>query len=103
MTTTLTTLDDVYTYLEQDSGDAPASRYGVSASQWRPVAVAVCDILAYLTGEPFTPEGVDHVAGLVVNDHDDPAYLLVTYGPECGFDPADFLNDDDIAAAKEMG
>ena len=86
------TLQEVEAYIAKDSGDAPASRYGRSAQSWRPVAIATVDIMAQVTGEPFTAEGVDHIVGLVVNDHDDIEYLIREYGPEYGYNPDDYLD-----------
>lgn len=37
-------------------------------------------------------ETLDYIMGLVVNDSDDPEYLIRTYGAEYEFDAEDLLN-----------
>lgn len=84
-------------YLARDSGDAPASRYGRSAWNWQPVAVAVAIIVAGETeGMPrgLTPDVVDHAASLVVNDHDDVEHIIVNYGPQYGYGANALLSHD---------
>lgn len=83
---------DIEAYLRKDSGDAPASRYGVKAHSWIPVAVAACVIMSELTGEYVTADSIEHITGLVVNDHDDIEYLIREYGPEYGYDPEVYLS-----------
>lgn len=58
----------------------PCSRYGHDSLSCAKVAVKVEAILAAETGEETTEESLDYVMGLVVNDHDDPEYLLRNYG-----------------------
>ena len=77
-------------YLLQHRGKVPCSRYGGDTDSCAPTAVACAVILAAETGEPMTTETVDHLMSLVVNDHDDPAYLMATYGPEYGYVPGQF-------------
>jgi hypothetical protein len=57
----------------------PCSRYGSDTFECAPVAVRVARILAVETGEPMTPESVEYVMGLVVNDHDDVQHFLDDY------------------------
>lgn len=78
-------------YLTRDSGRVPCSRYGSDSESCAPVAVAVAVILESETGEPTTAETLEYVMGLVVNNHDDPEYMIRTYGTEYGFDPNDLL------------
>lgn len=56
------------------------SRYGPTTGDAAPVAWR----LAYLTcremGEPITREALDHAMSLVVNGHEDVAYIIRTYG-----------------------
>ncbi len=73
---------NVREYVERDCGDAPGSRYGVKARDWQPIAIALANIMLRETGEPHTEESLDHLVGLVVNDHDDVAYTLETYGTD---------------------
>ena len=82
------------------TGDAPGSRYGCSAWNWVPVAAAASYIVDRETGES-TPEGIDYVVGLVVNDSDDIGYVISVYGPlydidpeDYGIDPADYLKEE---------
>lgn len=58
----------------------PCSRYGRNAAECAPVAWRLAYLVARETGEPVTTEGLDHAMSLVVNDHDDVAYVIRTYG-----------------------
>lgn len=60
----------------------PCSRYGRNGADCAPVAYQVATILARETGEELTTETLDYVMGLVVNDHDDVAYMLSEYGED---------------------
>jgi len=66
----------------EDTGHlaAPCSRYGRNGSQCALVAWRVAYLTARETGEPITHELLDHAMSLVVNDHDDVAYMVRTYG-----------------------
>jgi hypothetical protein len=72
---------DGIAYLMAD-GDlrVPCSRYGRSTAECAPVAWRVAYLVAREQGEPVTREGLDHAMGLVVNDHDDVAYIVNAYG-----------------------
>lgn len=65
-----------------DSGwlHVPCSRYGSTSRECAPVAWRVAYLLAKECGEEITEESLDYVMGLVVNDHDDPAYIVNQYG-----------------------
>ena len=100
-----TTNDTHTTYAEQAAAieDAlcatgnyavPGSRYGDDTESCAPVAARVAVILNHETGEEEDPE---YVMGLVVNDHPDPAELLLSYGPSYGFDPDDFIDRADFS------
>lgn len=67
-------------YLEQDGGLVPCSRYGRSSAECAPVAWRLAFILARETGEELTFDDLDYAMGLVVNDHDDVAYMIRNYG-----------------------
>lgn len=69
----------------------PCSRYGWDTRSCIPVAYAAGVILSRESGETLTPETLDYVMGLVVNDHDDIAYLIREYGEGYGFSPEDYL------------
>jgi hypothetical protein len=71
----------------------PCSRYGHDTESCAPVAVAVAVIVAGETGEGSWRDGLEYSMGLVVNDHDDPEYLIRNYGAEYGFDPDSLLQD----------
>lgn len=88
-------------HLDADHGDAPASPYGVKFWQWGEVAVAAGVVLQGETGEDLTPEAFDHLVGLVVNGHDDPGYLIATYGAEYNIDPADYFDADELIDYRE--
>jgi hypothetical protein len=61
----------------------PCSRYGRTSGECATVAITVSHIIATETNaeEGVTPELLDYVMGLVVNDHDDPQYLIDNYYP----------------------
>jgi hypothetical protein len=67
----------------------PGSRYGRDAEDCAPVAWRVAEIIADETGEPITEDGLDYVMGLVVNDHDDPEYMLREHGTAADLDLLD--------------
>jgi hypothetical protein len=72
---------DGIAYLLAD-GDlrVPCSRYGRWTSDCAPVAWRVAYLVARESGEAITHERLDHAMGLVVNDHDDVAYIVREYG-----------------------
>lgn len=59
---------------------APCSRYGRTTEECAPVAWRLAYLIARETGEPITEHDLDHAMSLVVNDHDDVAYMVRTYG-----------------------
>lgn len=65
-----------------DGGDCrvPCSRYGRYSSDCAQVAWRVAYLVAREQGEPILHRDLDHAMGLVVNDHDDVAYLVREYG-----------------------
>lgn len=67
-------------YLELDGGLVPCSRYGRTSSDCAPVAWRLAYILARETGEEIDQDALDYAMGLVVNDHDDVAYIIRQYG-----------------------
>lgn len=70
-------------YLMKDGNlRVPCSRYGSDTEDCAPVAWRVAYLVNRETGEglPITEEQLDHAMGLVVNDHDDVAYMVNTYG-----------------------
>jgi hypothetical protein len=64
----------------------PCSRYGTDAESCAPIAWRVAEIVADDTGEPITPDGLDYVMGLVVNDSDSIEYMLREYGTAADLD-----------------
>jgi hypothetical protein len=66
----------------EDTGGlyVPCSRYGRNSADCAPVAWRVAHLVARETGEEITTESLDYAMGLVVNDHDDVAYLIRNYG-----------------------
>lgn len=58
----------------------PCSRYGKDGADCAPVAWRLAYLLARETGEPITAAALDCAMRLVVNDHDDVAYVIRTYG-----------------------
>ena len=76
-------------YLVRDGAHlkTPVSRYGHDSQTCAPVAYAVAIIVSSETGEEMTHETLEWTMGLVVNDHEDPAYMINEYGKEYGFKP----------------
>lgn len=58
----------------------PCSRYGRNSDECAPVAWRLAYIVARETGSEITFEDLDYAMGLVVNDHDDVAYMIRQYG-----------------------
>lgn len=58
----------------------PCSRYGRDTEDCAPVAWRVAYLIAREQGEPVRARDLDHAMSLVVNDHDDPAYIIRSYG-----------------------
>lgn len=58
----------------------PASRYGSDTEDCAPVAWRLAYLMARENSEPLTTESLDYAMGLVVNDHDDVAYIVNHYG-----------------------
>jgi hypothetical protein len=58
----------------------PCSRYGRNTADCAPVAWRVAYLVARDSGELVTEAGLDHAMSLVVNDHDDVAYMVNSYG-----------------------
>lgn len=56
------------------------SRYGRTAADCAPVAWRLAYVITGASGEPITPDALDHAMSLVVNEHDDVAYVIRTYG-----------------------
>jgi hypothetical protein len=68
-------------YLTADHPNARCfSRYGATSEDCAPVAWRVAYLVACAQGEPITFDGLDHAMGLVVNGHDDVAYVIRNYG-----------------------
>lgn len=59
---------------------APCSPYGPTAADCAPVAWRVAFLVARETGEPLDTERLAHAMDMVVNGHDDVAYVVRTYG-----------------------
>lgn len=85
--------------LAQDSPSGcdamPCSRYGRYLSDAYDVVYWAAVVLQACTeGNPVSWRDLDSIAGLVVNDHPDPAYLLVSYGYDLPVDVADLIEAD---------
>lgn len=71
----------------------PCSRYGYDSESCAQVAYAAAVIYMNESGaEALTTKALDYVMGLVVNDHDDPEYLIRNYGAQYGFSADDLLD-----------
>lgn len=56
------------------------SRYGSTSAECAPVAWRLAYLVARETGTEITRDDLDHAMSLVVNDHDDVAYMVRNYG-----------------------
>lgn len=65
---------------DASNAGVPCSRYGRTARDCAPVAWRVAYLGARESGEPITLDTLDHAMSLVVNNHDDVAYLIRQYG-----------------------
>lgn len=89
-------------YVERYGGRVLGSRYvPESGAGLGRIVVAAERVMADATGEPSTFGSLDAMASLVVNDSDDVARLLVAHGPDAGVDPADYLDAEVIADARQ--
>lgn len=64
----------------QDDHLACFSDYGRTTAQCAPVAWRLAYLLARESGEPITSDVLDHTMTMVVNEHEDVAYIVRTYG-----------------------
>jgi hypothetical protein len=72
---------DAIAYLTADGNlRVPCSRYGRDSEECAQVAWRVAFLVAKESGEPVTRDGLDHAMSLVVNDHEDVAYVVNAYG-----------------------
>lgn len=63
-----------------NGGATPCSRYGRDSEDCAPFAVAAFLVLEHANGEADDPAAtLDWTMSLVVNDHDDPARVIVDY------------------------
>ena len=81
---------EIMAQLADGGGLVPCSRYGWDSESCAPVALATVRIPEGETDEVATVETVDFVMSLVVNNHDDPEYLIRNYGAEYGYKWEDF-------------
>lgn len=56
------------------------SRYGSTSKECAPVAWRLAYLVAREQGEEVDLDGLDHAMSLVVNEHDDVAYIIRQYG-----------------------
>lgn len=73
-------IDFLTEYGETSHLRVPCSRWGTTTAECAPVAYRLALAMADATGEPITYEGLDSDMSLVVNDHDDVGYVLLSYG-----------------------
>ena len=86
--------DEKFAYLVDEGGEVPCSRYGATSADCARVAIAVARILESETGELGSTDSLEHLMSLVVNDHDDIAYMLREYGAEYGIDWREYFEGD---------
>ena len=68
-------------YLMSDGNwRVPASRYCRDTEGCAPIAWRLAYLVARETGTVITTDDLDYAMGLVVNDHDDVAYMVRKYG-----------------------
>lgn len=99
-------IDDARALLAADSGGGdgmPCSRYGRNLSDAYDVVYWAARILeAETEGGPLTWGTLDYVASLVVNDHPDPARMIVDYGAAFDNCPrSDLIDPDDFPELDE--
>ena len=56
------------------------SQYGRTSAECAPVAWRLAYLVARETGTEIDEDGLDHAMSLVVNDHEDVAYMVREYG-----------------------
>jgi hypothetical protein len=56
------------------------SQYGATSAECAPVAWRLAYVWAREAGEPVDEDSLEHAMSLVVNDHDDVAYIIRNYG-----------------------
>lgn len=69
-----------YLIAENPGAYVPCSRYGRTTEECAPVAWRLAYLLARETGDPIDTDSLEEAMGLVVNEHDDVAYIIRTYG-----------------------
>lgn len=74
------TKDEARIFLTHDGGTVPCSRYGRNSEDCWPYAWAVAEIFADANGDEITEDLLDHLMGLVVNDHQDIEDLIREHG-----------------------
>ena len=71
------TEDEIRTLVAQGSGRIPCSRYaredGSDLADW---VIRLEAAMVEATGEESDEEGIEYLTGLIVNSHDDVAYVL---------------------------
>lgn len=65
---------------EDCSRDRVYGRYGPTTADAAPVAWRLAYLIARNVGEEITSQDLDYAMSLVVNEHDDVAYIVRTYG-----------------------
>lgn len=79
------TKDEAIEFLMQDGNlRVPCSRYGHVTSDCAEVAWAALQAMKTATEVEDEVAELDHLMGLVVNDHDDIEYLILNYGTDEG-------------------
>jgi hypothetical protein len=58
----------------------PCSRYGSTSRECAPVAWRLAYLVAREQGEDITEEDLEHAMSMVVNNHDEVAYIIREYG-----------------------
>ena len=72
--------DGIAFLMREGYGRVPCSRYGRNTEECAPVAWRMAYLFARETGTELDEERLDFAMGLVVNDHDDVAYIIRSYG-----------------------
>lgn len=80
--TVVTRKRDAIAYLTKDGPGlaVPCSRYGRTSAECAPAAWRAAYLIARECGEPVTVRDLDYAMGLAVNDSDDIAYVINSYG-----------------------
>jgi hypothetical protein len=99
-------MDHAMAFLMQDGNlGVPGGRYGSDTRTCARLAIMLAHIMSYNSGDSITYYALDSDMGIVVNSHDDVAYMIVEYGEITfgdKFDPSEWLDEETINEVREQ-